>query len=316
MPEPSAAGTHVPSHQPTWATPLGAWDDKMAINYHYLMNLPPLVVHQRYTARDTILYALGVGAGLAAANDPHYLRLVYEKDLAALPTMATVLAYPGFWAKDPKYGIAWRKLLHRDQSIEIHGAIPVEGEVRGEMTIDEVYDRGAEKGALLCFSRRIYNSANGDLVATVRQVNVLRADGGFGGPEDRTPPPNKPPERAADGIVRLATNRDQALVYRLSGDLNPLHVDPAVAIAAGFERPILHGLASFGIAGLAFAGRPGAADYGSLRRFEARFSAAVYPGETFEVSIWHLAPGRSAFQARVVERDTVVIRDGRVDYLP
>jgi len=173
MPEPSAAGTHVPSHQPTWATTLGAWDDKMAINYHYLMNLPPLVVHQRYTARDTILYALGVGAGLAAANDPHYLRLVYEKDLAALPTMATVLAYPGFWAKDPKYGITWRKLLHRDQSIEIHGAIPVEGEVRGEMTIDEVYDRGAEKGAFAVLLAADLHSANGDLVATVRQVNVF-----------------------------------------------------------------------------------------------------------------------------------------------
>jgi len=113
--------------------------------------------------------------------------------------------------------------------------------------------------------------------------------------------------------VRLATNRDQALVYRLSGDLNPLHVDPAVAIAAGFERPILHGLASFGIAGLAFAGPSRRRRLRESAAIRGEISAAVYPGETFEVSIWHLAPGRSAFQARVVERDTVVIRDGRVD---
>ena len=113
----------------------------MAIDYKYLMGLPPLVIHHQYSARDTILYALGVGAGLAAVGaEPRCLDFVYEKRLAALPTMATVLAYPGFWAREPRYGITWQKLLHRDQNIEIHGEIPVAASVRGEMTIDAIYD--------------------------------------------------------------------------------------------------------------------------------------------------------------------------------
>jgi acyl dehydratase len=288
----------------------------MALNYHYLKSLPPLVVHQRFTPRDTILYALGVGAGLAAAVDPSYLRFVYEKNLIALPTMATVLAYPGFWSQDPKYGITWRKLLHRDQSIEIHAPIPIEGEVRGEMTIDEIYDRGPDRGALMCFSRKIFDAAAGNLIATVRQVNLLRADGGFGGPAEPMMPRPVPPQGAPDAVVRLQTRPDQALLYRLSGDLNSLHVDPAVAVASGFERPILHGLASLGVAGLAFAGPADSDAARRIRGLGARFSSPVYPGETLEISVWRGAAGKAAFEARVAERDIVVIRDGHVEYLP
>ncbi len=286
----------------------------MAIDYKYLMSLEPLVIHHRYTTKDTILYALGLGAGVAAAADPKCLRYVYEQNLSALPTMATILAYPGFWAQEPKYGITWRKLLHRDQSIEIHGEIPTAGEVRGEMTIDEIYDRGAEKGALLCFSRRIFDTTTGELLATVRQVNVLRADGGFGGPVDRASPGYEAPQRSPDLVVPLRTSFDQALVYRLSGDMNPLHADPEVAKASGFERPILHGLASFGIAGLAIVSQVCGYDPSKIRRMDARFSSPVYPGETMEVSIWHMAAGAAAFEARVIERAVKVIRNGFIEY--
>ncbi len=286
----------------------------MPLDYHFLKSLPPLVVHQRFSTRDTIMYALGVGAGLAAVADPFYLRFVYEKDLAPLPTMATILAYPGFWSRDPKYGITWQKLLQRDQTIEIHGPIPTEGEVRGEMTIDEIYDRGADKGALMHFSRKIFDAANGELIATVRQVNVLRADGGFGGPAEPHMPRPAPPQRSPDLVVRLQTRPDQALLYRLSGDLNALHVDPAVATASGFERPILHGLASLGVVGLAFAGTAVQTTARLVKRVEARFANPVYPGETFEVYVWRDEAGNAAFEARVAERDTMVIRDGRIEY--
>jgi acyl dehydratase len=252
---------------------------------------------------------------LAAAADPSYLQFVDEKDLAPLPTMATILAYPGFWSRDPKYGITWQKLLQRDQTIEIHGPIPTEGEVRGEMTIDEIYDRGADKGALMHFSRKIFGAADSELIATVRQVNVLRADGGFGGPAEPPVPRPNPPQRPPDLVVRLQTRPDQALLYRLSGDLNALHVDPAVAAASGFERPILHGLASLGVVGLAFAGGPVQTTARRVKRLEARFANPVYPGETFEVSVWRDEAGNAAFEARVVERDTMVIRDGRIDYV-
>jgi acyl dehydratase len=286
----------------------------MAIDYQCLKNMPPLVVEQRYSAKDTILYALGVGAGLAAAADAACLPFVFETSLVPLATMATVLAYPGFWAQDPKYGITWRKLLHRDQSVEIHRPLPAAASVRGEMTIDAIYDRGVEKGALLSFSRKIFDSADGEHIATVRQVNVLRADGGFGGPPDTLPAGHSAPDRAPDRIVRLATGADQALIYRLSGDLNPLHADPVAARAAGFDRPILHGLSSFGVLGLGATICLCGHDAGRIRRLDARFASPVYPGETLEILVWHEEPGRAALEARVIERNLTVIRNGYLEF--
>ena len=284
------------------------------MDYEFLLSQPPLVVEHQYTARDTILYALGTGAGLAASEDPRYLPFVYEEGLTVLPTMATVLAHPGFWAKDPKYGITWKKLLHRDQSVEIHGALPTEGTVRGETTIDAVYDRGAEKGALLCFSRRIFDSSSGQLLATTRQINVLRADGGFGGPPDQTPPPHEPPDRDPDQLLRFVTGRDQNLVYRLSGDYNPLHVDPDVAQAAGFPRPILHGLSSFGALGLAAVAAVCEFDATRLKKLEARFSSPVYPGDTLEIAVWRIGGDQAILQVRVMDRGVTVIRNGYVEW--
>jgi acyl dehydratase len=286
----------------------------MAIDYQFLKNMPPLVTEQQYSAKDTILYALGVGAGLASAVDAACLPFVFEKSLMPLSTMATVLAYPGFWAQDPKYGITWRKLLHRDQSVEIFEPLAPTGHVRGEVTVDEIYDRGAEKGALLSFSRKIFDRAGGRHIATVRQVNMLRADGGFGGPPDTLPAGHPAPDRAPDHVVRLATGADQALIYRLSGDMNPLHIDPATARSAGFERPILHGLSSFGVLGLGATIGLCGHDARRIRRLDARFSSPVYPGETFEVLLWREGPGRAALEARVIERNLTVIRNGYLEF--
>jgi acyl dehydratase len=306
------AGPRCPVIRIDFGFEIGLWfaRNSMPIDYHYLKTMPPLVVHHEYSARDTILYALGVGAGIASHTDRSCLKFVVETALAPLSTMATVLGYPGFWAQDPRYGITWRKLLHRDQSVEIHSDLPVEGRVRAEMRIDEIYDRGAEKGALLCFSRKIYDAALNTHYATLRQVNVLRADGGFGGPPDTMPAPRKPPDRAPDQRVRLATGVDQALVYRLSGDRNPLHADPDAAKSAGFDRPILHGLSSFGVAGLAVTTALCAHDSRRLRRLDASFSSPVYPGECIEVSIWRGDDGSAQFEARVVERNVTVMKSG------
>jgi len=287
---------------------------RMPLDYDYLMSLPAMEIEHRYTARDTILYALGVGAGLTASHDAADLRFVYEPGLLALPTMAVVLAYPGFWARDPKYGISWQKLLHVEQSVELHGQLPVEGHVRGEVTIDEIYDRGAEKGALLHFSRRIRDVASGSLLATVRQVNLLRADGGFGGRAGAPPAPRPVPERPADAAVTVPTSPDQAMIYRLSGDTNPLHVDPAVAAKAGFERPILHGLASFGVVGRAIVSLLCDGDPSRLKRFDTRFSSPVYPGEAIEVRAWRTGEGRGAVEARVTGRGVKVMSNGYVEY--
>ena len=286
----------------------------MPLDYAFLKGLPPLVVEHDYTARDTMLYALGVGCGEAAIENPVELRYVYEKSLVALPSMAVVLAYPGFWARDPKYGITWQKLLHVEQAVEWFAPIPPEGKVRGEVTIDEIYDRGPERGALIYFSRRITDERTGTLLAIVRQVNLARADGGGGGAPGTAPPLAAAPARAADVALRIGSRPEAALIYRLSGDDNPLHADPSIAKAAGFDRPILHGLASYGVLTRAIVSALCGHDPARLRRFAVRFSNPVYPGETFDISIWKEGQGLAFIEASVAERGVAVLKNGYVAY--
>jgi acyl dehydratase len=286
----------------------------MPLDYDRLMSMPPMETRHVFGVKDTILYALGVGAGLDAPTDPGELQFVYEEGLKALPTMAVVLGYPGFWAKDPRYGIDWKRLLLGEESIEIHRPLPVEGVVLGVTTIDEIYDKGAGKGAVMYSSRRIYDEARGALIATARKGAFLRGDGGFGGRPDGAPAPHPLPDRAPDLTLDMPTRPEQALIYRLSGDYNPLHVDPATAAAGGFARPILHGLVSYAIAGRAVIkalceGRPE-----RLTRIDARFSSPVFPGETLSVDLWREGPGRAAFRVRIAARGVTALQNGYVEY--
>jgi len=279
----------------------------MPLDYDYLMSLPPIVTRHELTKRDTILYALGVGA-----ND---LRHVYEDGLEALPTLAVVIAYPGFFAKEPQYGISWQKLLHGEQSIILHRPLPSEGVFVGTTRIEEIYDKGADKGAIMLATREIRIEGDPEPIATARATSFLRGDGGFGQGGAGTPPaPHPVPDREPDLVLSSPTREDQAMLYRLSGDYNPLHIDPAVARAAGFERPILHGLCTYGIVGRALLDALCADEGARVRRMDVRFSSPVYPGETIETRIWREGDGRAAFRARVAERDIIVINNGRLDY--
>ena len=274
----------------------------MALDPDHLLKLPPQETRHSYTARDTILYALGVGA-----DD---LRFVYEKDLQALPTMAVVLAYPGFFWQDPAYGIDWKKILHGETSVELFATLPTAGDLHGRTTIDAIYDKGADKGAIVLSSRRIEDSS-GTHLATVRNTLFLRGDGGFGGQSEGAPRPHPlPTDRVPDHVVTLATTQNQALIYRLSGDYNPLHADPAVAQAAGFPRPILHGLCTYGVAGRAILSALCGNDPALLKRMDVRFSSPVFPGETIKVEIWREDDGRAAFRATAEERGVVVLNNG------
>lgn len=285
----------------------------MAIDRDYLLALPPRAIPATHTRRDSILYALGVGAGQdATAQDT--LKYVYEEGLTTLPTMATVLAYPGFWQREPQYGIDWQRILHAEQSVEFLAPLPVEGDLVGEMTIDWIVDKGAAKGALLCASRKIRDRASGALLAIVRQTSFLRGDGGCGSSRDEAPAPHPVPSTEPDDIVVLETRPEQALLYRLSGDLNPIHADPRVAQEAGLPRPILHGLCSYGMAGYALVRTVAANRPERLRRMDCRFSAPVFPGETLVVSIWREAPGRAAFQAQVRQRGVIVLTNGYAEF--
>jgi len=284
----------------------------MPLDPDYLLGLPPIETTHSYTARDTILYALGVGVGRRAPCDPDELQFVFEEGLKPLPTMAVVLAYPGFWAKDPKYRLDWRRILHGEQSVEIHAPLPIEGVVTGVTRIDGVVDKGFDKGALIYSSRRIIEQYSGRQLATVRQVTFARGDGGFGGSSKSRSIPHEIPNRSPDIVFYVPTYPDQALIYRLSGDFNPLHADPVVARSAGFTVPILHGLATFGTVGRELMRVDGASRPEIVQRIDARFSSPVIPGDHIEVEAWREDSRVISFRARVPSRGVVVLQNGRL----
>jgi acyl dehydratase len=281
----------------------------MAIDYARLKAWPFPDVTQKYTANDAILYALGVGLG-RDPMDTEELRFVYEDGIAVLPTFAVILGYPGGWLRDPRTGVDWKQVLHGEQELVLHRPLPPAGEVVGRTRVEEIIDKGPGKGALIYSSREVIDRASGELLCTLRSTTFCRADGGFGGPAGPTKTPHPIPDRAHDLACDLGTSARTALIYRLSGDYNPLHIDPAVARAAGFQKPILHGLATYGVAGQALLKMLCGYDPRRFKRMDARFSAVVFPGETIRTEIWRTGPGKAAFRCRVPERDAVVLNNG------
>jgi acyl dehydratase len=281
----------------------------LGINYQKLMNRPFPDIEQSYTARDTMLYALGLGLG-ADPMDEQQLRFVYEEKLQALPTMAAVLGSPGFWVKEPDTGVDWKKVLHGEQGLVVHKPLPAAATVIGKLKITEIVDKGEGKGAL-CYSRRdIFDKKTGDLLCSVNGCSFWRGDGGFGGPSGPTPKPQAVRDSAPDASLDIKTLPQAALIYRLSGDYNPLHADPAVAKVGGFPRPILHGLCTYGVAGRALLQLACGYDPAKLKRMDVRFTSPVFPGETIRTEIWRQGGSKLAFRSKVVERDIVVLNNG------
>ena len=281
----------------------------MAIDYDKLKAWPFPEVEQSYTTRDTILYALGLGVG-ADPLDSANLRFTFEESegFAALPFMAAVLGTPGFWLRDPASGVDWTRVLHGEQGIEWHGPVPTEGTVIARNRVAEIIDKGADKGALLYIEREIIDKATGAKIATNTSTTFARADGGFGGPTGPLKPVHQLPDRAPEKVLSIATLPQAALIYRLSGDPNPLHASPQVAAKAGFKAPILHGLCSFGIAGLAVLDAYCDADPARLKSFGLRFSAPVYPGETITTEMWR---DGDVVSFRSLVDDRVVLNNGK-----
>lgn len=282
----------------------------MAVVYDHLLNYPIPEVRHRYTRRDTMLYALGLGLG-ADPTDEQQLRYVYEDGMLAFPTYPVVLGHPGFWWKRPDTGVDWVRIVHGEQGLILHKLPPAEGEVIGRTRITHMVDKGEGKGLLVYTERTVTDAATGELLATLPGTTFLRGDGGIGGPSGPVPPVHALPDRAPDETVTLATLPQAALIYRLSGDDNPLHADPKVARAAKFERPILHGLCTMGVATHALlkaAGYP--AD--GIASLKLRFTSPVYPGETLATDIWRDGKVWS-FRTRVPARDTVVLGNGRAE---
>jgi len=279
----------------------------MPIDYETLRNFPIPEVRQRLSARDTILYALSIGLG----QDPMDVRQLafvdHHRALKAMPSMAVVLGHPGFWLADPATTVDAVRLVHGEQGVVIHRSLPVAGEIIGRTRVVGLVDKGAGAAALLYTEKEVIDAATGALLATTASTTFLRGQGGFDGPsgpvKQAHPMPSGPPEIVLD----LATRPEQALYYRLNGDDNPLHADPTFAARAGFPRPILHGLCTLGVTCHALLAALAGYDPERLKALDLRFSAPVFPGETIRTEIWR----SGAFQARVVERDVLVVTNGR-----
>jgi len=288
----------------------------MPIDPRHLLARPFPVLEHAYKQRDTQLYALGLGLG-GDPLDEGQLRYVYEgqggDQLRAVPTMVNILAYPGFWARESEHGITWQKLLHAEQEIELHAPLPASGRVKGQTRITGLWDKGEGKGAFLQQTRDIIDAATGQLLATVKQLSLLRGDGGFGegGSEGAPPAPHAMPEGAPDHVCDLATPVQLALIYRLSGDLNPLHADPAVAAAAGFARPILHGMALMGVAAHAVLRTVLGYDDTRFAGMRVRFTAPAWPGDTLRTEMW-VRGDTVSLRTTAVERNAVVLNNARV----
>jgi acyl dehydratase len=283
----------------------------MTIVYDKLMALDIEPAEQVYAAKDCMLYALGVGLGHDPMNEDE-LAFVYEKNLKVLPTMATVIGHTGSLVRNPHIGVNWLMVVNGEQGFTLHRPLASQGSVIGRTRIVDVIDKGAGKGALLLTERTITDKVSGALIATVTQTIFCRGDGGFGGPPRPAPAPHQLPARPPDAVCDFGTRPEMALIYRLSGDYNPLHAEPAFAKAAGFPRPILHGLGTFGVSGHAVLKTMCGYDPARMISFGCRFSAPVFPGETIRTEMWRDGAVVS-FRARVLERDVIAINNGRAE---
>jgi acyl dehydratase len=281
----------------------------VAINPDTLLNCWPFPeIEQTYTARDTMLYALGVGLN-ADPLDLKQLAFTYEEGLQALPNQCVVLGTPGFWIKNPDSGITWQKVLHGEQGFVLHRPLPTAATVVAINRVRDLVDKGEGKGALIYVEREIREKASVDRLATLTSTYFCRADGGFGRSTIEAPRPSAVPDRKPDIVVDLVIDPLAGMIYRLSGDYNPIHDDPRAAAAAGFKAPIFHGLGSLGVASHAIL--RGICDYDAskLIGFSLRFTSPVYPGETLHTSIWKEG-SKAYFRSVVIERAVVALDSG------
>ena len=280
----------------------------MPIEYPKILELQETGVEFEYTDRDTMLYAVGVGLG-ADPLDEAELPFVYEKNLRAVPTLATVVAW-GAGVNTERLGVNYKMVLHGEEETIFHRPMPTAAKLIADSGVVEVYDKGEGKGALIIRQTVLRNAVDGEPIATLNRTIFARGDGGSGGVQGGAPAPHMTPERQPDQQVEYVTRPDQAIIYRLCGDRNPLHVDPAVGQSVGFEKPILHGLCTYGITCRAVLESFCDFDPARIASHAARFSAPVYPGDTLVMDLWRDGDVVS-FEASVPARGKTVIKNGK-----
>lgn len=257
--------------------------------------------------RDVMIYALGLGLP-SDPLDERQLTYVYEKELTVLPTFLSSLVLEQTAVAFAELDYA--RALHGEQRVRVYKPIPTRGAALVRSKFLGAWDKGPDKGAVLTDVSELYFDGDDEPFAEVLNTVFGRAEGGFGGPAEGQPAPHPIPTRSPDRSVVLPTTRQQALLYRQSGDLNPLHVDPAAARAAGFAEPILHGLCTYGICQRAILGEYADFRPDSLKEISVRFAGVVYPGDSIRVNMWSDG-SEISFEAFAVERQAKVIGNGR-----
>jgi acyl dehydratase len=285
----------------------------------------PDILDQRTAARtftygdkDVMLYALGIGLGADPMGEKE-LPFVYESGLKVVPTAATVLtganSRPAEGRPAPQLPAGHRQsqmnfvmMVHGEQKVELHKPLPTSGTFTAEGRTIGAWDKGEGKGAVV-MNETVWTDEKGEKAATLTMSMFYRGDGGFGGPTEGQPEPHAVPTRSPDVSVDISTRPDQALLYRLNGDRNPLHSDPEFARRAGFPRPILHGLCTYGLTCRAVLQAITDYDPDQILSHQVRFSSPVFPGETIALDLWR--DGKQiSFEAKVKERGVTVIRNG------
>jgi acyl dehydratase len=279
----------------------------MPIIYDELMQAKSTGLSTSYGDRETMLYALGVGFMRDPLNADE-LKFVYENNLQTVPTMATVIGW-GMGSTLARSGINYLMVVHGEQRLTMHRPLPYAAEVTFDERVVGVFDKGKDKGAVIV-TERVASEKGGDKLFTASATIFARGDGGFGGPKEGAPEPHQLPTRAADLVHECDTRQDQAFLYALSGDRNPLHRDPAIAKMAGFPRPILHGLCTYGVACRAIISTICKYDATKIVGFDVRMSAPVFPGETIVTEMW-VDGNIVSFRCKLKERDVVVINNGK-----
>jgi acyl dehydratase len=280
----------------------------MALN-HSLVGVPGEPAERSWDSKDALLYAVGVGAGL---GDPlQELEFTTENsegiEQKVLPTYAVLIAQGRTSGSLGDFDRAM--VVHAEQAIELHRPLPVAGIVRTTSTVTGIYDKGS--GALVVTENVAVDAASGEPLATTRSSAFIRGEGGFGG-ERGTDAAWDRPDREPDHQVTYQTRPEQALVYRLSGDRNPLHTDPKFAARGGFDRPILHGLCTYGVTGRALLHVLCDSDPARFGSMSGRFSRPVWPGEALTVSVWRPDGDGTALFQTTKDDGTVVIDRGRM----
>lgn len=274
----------------------------------YLLQREFPVIRQTYDEKDCMLYALGVGMGMDPL-DENTLAFCYEENLKVMPSQAVMLAHPGFWANEADLGIDPLRVVHAGQEIIFHQPLPAAATVEAKNRLTDCIDKGRRIGAMITAERVVRNVDTGEDICTLITTILARGNGGYSGERRSSPRLNSIPDRAPDKVCDLQTLPQQALLYRLSGDFNPLHASPEIARSVGFPAPILHGLCTMGV--MTHALLKNCCDYDpqQFRHMRLRFSAPVYPGETIRTEIWEDGD-EVHYRCKSVEQDRIVINDG------